>query len=133
MLSPLPQILIISPLKLVIPENLTMSLKVTLEGDIVNACAPGSAVPALNSFICENWGLNIILNDYNWFFCILSGVHDHSDSHCFMKMMEGQLKETLYAWPRDPSVNEPLNVTDTNIYKQNEVTYICGKVISDHI
>ena len=47
-----------------------------------------------------------------------------------MKMMEGQLKETLYAWPQDPSVEEPLTVTNTNIYKNNEVTYICGKAVS---
>jgi hypothetical protein len=42
--------------------------------------------------------------------------------------MEGQLKETLYAWPHDPNVEEPLTVTNTNVYKNNEVTYICGKV-----
>lgn len=59
---------------------------------------------------------------------MFSGVHDHSNSHCFMKIMNGQLKETLYAWPHNPNVEEPLAVTDTNIYKNNEVTYICGKV-----
>lgn len=56
-----------------------------------------------------------------------SGVHDHSESHCFMKMLEGQLKETLFAWPLDPNLEQPLNVTDTNIYKKDEVAYICGK------
>ena len=62
---------------------------------------------------------------------IFSGVHDHSGSHCFMKIMEGQLKETLFAWPHDPSVEEQLTETATNIYKNNEVTYICGKIISN--
>ena len=47
-----------------------------------------------------------------------------------MKIMEGQLKETLYAWPRDPNVEQPLAVTNSNIYKKNEVAYICGKIIS---
>jgi hypothetical protein len=45
--------------------------------------------------------------------------------------MEGQLKETLFAWPHDPSVEEQLTETATNIYKNNEVTYICGKIISN--
>ena len=62
---------------------------------------------------------------------MFSGVHDHSDSHCFMKVMEGQLKETLYEWPHDKNVEEPLAVADTNIYKTNEVAYICGKNISN--
>ncbi len=48
-----------------------------------------------------------------------------------MKIMEGQLKETLYAWPRDPNVEQPLAVTNSNIYKKNEVAYICGKTISN--
>ncbi|KAG7281504.1 hypothetical protein CRUP_012447, partial [Coryphaenoides rupestris] len=28
-----------------------------------------------------------------------SSIHDHTDSHCFMKLLQGQLKETLFAWP----------------------------------
>lgn len=30
-----------------------------------------------------------------------SSIHDHSDSHCCMKILEGELKETMYDWPED--------------------------------
>lgn len=30
-----------------------------------------------------------------------SAIHDHADSHCFMKMLRGQLTEVKYAWPQD--------------------------------
>ena len=35
-----------------------------------------------------------------------SAIHDHADSHCFMKMLKGQLMETRYAWPKDATVTE---------------------------
>uniref|UniRef100_A0A4W4EUG9 Cysteine dioxygenase n=1 Tax=Electrophorus electricus TaxID=8005 RepID=A0A4W4EUG9_ELEEL len=28
-----------------------------------------------------------------------SSIHDHTDSHCFLKLLQGQLKETLFEWP----------------------------------
>uniref|UniRef100_A0A336MMT4 Cysteine dioxygenase n=1 Tax=Culicoides sonorensis TaxID=179676 RepID=A0A336MMT4_CULSO len=30
-----------------------------------------------------------------------SAIHDHADSHCFMKMLKGELTEVRYAWPSD--------------------------------
>lgn len=30
-----------------------------------------------------------------------SAVHDHSDSHCFMKVLKGGLSEIKYSWPQD--------------------------------
>ncbi|XP_053675125.1 cysteine dioxygenase type 1 [Anopheles nili] len=41
-----------------------------------------------------------------------SAIHDHADSHCFMKMLKGQLAETRYAWPKDATVNEDTKVAD---------------------
>lgn len=35
-----------------------------------------------------------------------SAIHDHADSHCFMKMLKGELTEVRYAWPKDATVNE---------------------------
>jgi len=29
----------------------------------------------------------------------VSPIHDHSDSHCFMRILEGRLKEIRYDWP----------------------------------
>lgn len=30
-----------------------------------------------------------------------SAIHDHADSHCFMKMLQGELREIRYAWPKN--------------------------------
>ncbi|XP_055320094.1 cysteine dioxygenase type 1 [Sitodiplosis mosellana] len=32
-----------------------------------------------------------------------SAIHDHADSHCFMKMLKGELREIRYAWPKNNS------------------------------
>lgn len=32
-----------------------------------------------------------------------SAIHDHADSHCFMKMLKGELTEIRYAWPNTDS------------------------------
>lgn len=32
-----------------------------------------------------------------------SAVHDHADSHCFMKVLKGGLSEVKYAWPQEYS------------------------------
>lgn len=38
-----------------------------------------------------------------------SAIHDHADSHCFMKMLKGQLSEVRFAWPKDTTVAEDCN------------------------
>ncbi|KAF9354954.1 Cysteine dioxygenase [Mortierella sp. AD094] len=40
-----------------------------------------------------------------WPETIGSAIHDHSGSHCLMKILDGELKETLYHWP-EKVVNE---------------------------
>ncbi|KAF9956331.1 Cysteine dioxygenase [Modicella reniformis] len=37
-----------------------------------------------------------------------SAIHDHSGSHCLMKILDGRLQETLYHWP-DKVINESDN------------------------
>lgn len=32
-----------------------------------------------------------------------SCIHDHSGSHCFMKILEGELVESRFAWPTEPT------------------------------
>lgn len=34
-----------------------------------------------------------------------SAIHDHADSHCFMKMLKGELREIRYAWPNNNNNN----------------------------
>jgi len=31
----------------------------------------------------------------------VSSVHDHADAHCFMKMLDGTLREVRFSWPED--------------------------------
>merc|ERR1712002_740801 len=31
----------------------------------------------------------------------ISSIHDHSDSHCFMRVLEGDVKEIRYHWPEE--------------------------------
>lgn len=68
-----------------------------------------------------------------------SSVHDHSDSHCFVKVLDGQLKETLFAWPERDSIDENgtsestritgddtqrLMEIGSNVYSRDGVAYI---------
>lgn len=57
-----------------------------------------------------------------------SCIHSHADSHCFMKVLSGTLKETLFEWP-DESVGEmqPMQQTGSELYCTDEVTYINGE------
>jgi len=72
-----------------------------------------------------------------------SSVHDHTDAHCFVKVLDGQLKETMFDWPTgsrtrpasehggsdvdlDDAEEEPLRQKTTNYYDKDGVTYING-------
>lgn len=48
-----------------------------------------------------------------------SAIHDHSDCHCFMKMLKGELVESRYAWPETNH--------DTNNNEENECNSIWNK------
>ncbi|KAM4576711.1 cysteine dioxygenase type 1 [Odontesthes bonariensis] len=52
-----------------------------------------------------------------------SSIHDHTDSHCFMKMLQGQLKETLFNWPDDKSKGDMVQKSQ-RILQENKVAYI---------
>lgn len=54
-----------------------------------------------------------------------SAIHDHANSHCFMKMLQGSLEEIRFAWPE--KTGEELKEIDRNRLNVNEVTYINGK------
>ncbi|CAF0937131.1 unnamed protein product [Rotaria sp. Silwood1] len=55
-----------------------------------------------------------------------SSIHDHTNSHCFMKCLQGTLIETKYAWPNDGSENkeEPLHAICQTELKDGKVAYI---------
>ncbi|XP_077377517.1 cysteine dioxygenase type 1 [Festucalex cinctus] len=51
-----------------------------------------------------------------------SSIHDHSDSHCFMKMLQGELKETLFDWPK--AEGGEMTESSHKILEENSVAYI---------
>lgn len=51
-----------------------------------------------------------------------AGIHDHANSHCFMKMLQGSLEEVRYAWPE--SEDEELKEIGRKRLELNEVCYI---------
>jgi len=60
-----------------------------------------------------------------------SSIHDHSDAHCFMKCLDGELSETKYEWPKESdaedSTNKMKEIKITSL-KKNEVCYINDEI-----
>ncbi|OAQ23165.1 cysteine dioxygenase type I, partial [Linnemannia elongata AG-77] len=57
-----------------------------------------------------------------WPETIGSAIHDHSGSHCLMKILDGELKETLYHWPeRKPTA---MSVKKETFLKRDTVAYM---------
>lgn len=56
-----------------------------------------------------------------------SAIHDHADSHCFMKMLQGSLEEIRFAWPEKQG--EELKEIGRKGLNLNEVCYINGKYL----
>lgn len=53
-----------------------------------------------------------------------SAIHDHANSHCFMKMLHGSLQEIRFAWPEKDG--EPPKEICRNKLDMNDVCYING-------
>lgn len=67
-----------------------------------------------------------------------SPIHDHADSHCFMKILEGSLSEVRFTWPKSDAAAYKQTINSSNECKNlkeisrgelhlNEVAYINGK------
>lgn len=56
-----------------------------------------------------------------------SAIHDHANSHCFMKMLQGSLEEIRFTWPEKAS--DELKEISRRRLNVNEVTYINGKLL----
>lgn len=52
-----------------------------------------------------------------------SPIHDHGNAHCLMKILQGNLAETRYEYPR-PGDEGPMRVLQEKTYKTNGVAYI---------
>uniref|UniRef100_G1N9P2 Cysteine dioxygenase n=1 Tax=Meleagris gallopavo TaxID=9103 RepID=G1N9P2_MELGA len=52
-----------------------------------------------------------------------SSIHDHTDSHCFMKILQGNLKETLFEWPEKKG-NGEMTKKSERVLRENQCAYI---------
>ncbi|KAJ5621016.1 hypothetical protein N7510_005000 [Penicillium lagena] len=58
-----------------------------------------------------------------------SPIHDHANAHCIMKILAGELEETVYHMPdQDAKAEAPLEIKSQKIYRSNEVTYISDDI-----
>jgi len=64
-----------------------------------------------------------------------SSIHSHADSHCFLKMLEGSVREEMFEWPEDMKERGDVEVTPaqeramkpsyaTHIIEHNQCGYI---------
>ena len=61
-----------------------------------------------------------------FFFEIPSSIHSHSDAHCFMKVLDGTLKESTFAWPEESKKKNAMIQLASNTYERDQVAYING-------
>jgi len=60
-----------------------------------------------------------------------SSIHDHSDAHCFMKCLDGEIHETKYQWPEkinDEENQKPMVETSSKSLKKNDCCYINDEI-----
>ncbi|KAJ3311779.1 hypothetical protein HDV04_003791 [Boothiomyces sp. JEL0838] len=60
-----------------------------------------------------------------------SPIHDHSNSHCVLKVLDGELLESLYNWPENSDLSAPpknLTPSKESLFYENQVTYMHDKI-----
>lgn len=58
-----------------------------------------------------------------------STIHDHAGAHCFMKVLDGTLKEVQYHWPTDETDPDGAMVeSNCSEAKTNDVIYIHDRI-----
>ncbi|XP_065369590.1 cysteine dioxygenase type 1 [Calliphora vicina] len=56
-----------------------------------------------------------------------STIHDHSDSHCFMKMLKGDLMETRYSWPDMENQQVDGHLPEGEEYENHDALQVLGQ------
>ena len=56
-----------------------------------------------------------------------SSIHDHTNSHCFVKVLDGQLMETMFSWPSDSEDETAMQKLSSETYNKDQCAYICGE------
>ena len=56
-----------------------------------------------------------------------SAIHDHANSHCFMKILDGQSQEELFDWPAEGEDMSEMRSKGKKLYNKDQVAYISGE------
>ncbi|KAM7343464.1 cysteine dioxygenase 1 isoform 2-T2 [Cochliomyia hominivorax] len=56
-----------------------------------------------------------------------STIHDHADSHCFMKMLKGDLVETRYSWPQTEDQHDEQHIHEEDNYENHDALQVLGQ------
>uniref|UniRef100_T1PG29 Cysteine dioxygenase n=1 Tax=Musca domestica TaxID=7370 RepID=T1PG29_MUSDO len=57
-----------------------------------------------------------------------STIHDHSDSHCFMKMLKGELTETRFTWPENTTAEDHLDtIPEGEEFEYHDALQVIGQ------
>lgn len=56
-----------------------------------------------------------------------STIHSHANSHCFMKVLEGQVNQELFDWPENDDIKEMIPREKSSFYKDQTI-YICDEI-----
>ncbi|OJJ50299.1 hypothetical protein ASPZODRAFT_128920 [Penicilliopsis zonata CBS 506.65] len=57
-----------------------------------------------------------------------SPVHDHANAHCIMKILSGQLTETVFQAPEAGESKGPLQIKQESVRRVNETAYISDDI-----
>lgn len=57
-----------------------------------------------------------------------STIHNHANSHCFMKVLDGFVNEELFDWPKENEELHEMVPQRTARYDNNQVAYICDEI-----
>lgn len=87
------------------------------------------------AMVCEGKYTRNLVDDGNgkfnlmvlcWDQGVSSAIHDHSNSHCLVKVLEGSLVESLYDWPKSQGETKSLSLKRESTFDCNQVTYMHG-------
>ncbi|EMT67524.1 RmlC-like cupin domain-containing protein [Fusarium oxysporum II5] len=57
-----------------------------------------------------------------------SPIHDHANAHCILKVLAGELTETIYNMPEKGCEDCPLSIKSANTHQADQVTYISDDI-----
>ncbi|KAJ4049344.1 hypothetical protein NW756_006580 [Fusarium oxysporum] len=57
-----------------------------------------------------------------------SPIHDHANAHCILKVLAGELTETIYNMPEKDCEDRPLSIKSANTHQADQVTYISDDI-----